>query len=93
LRVRFQRTFRAVKLAEQGLPHGYDVDDLISFDSASIPKATLAKILQEISQPTYSHSAGKILVDKAPDGTRSPNHADAVNILFAPRDVSYWDMI
>ena len=39
----------------------------------------------ELSQPTYSqNSNGKILVDKKPDGARSPNKADSVMIAFAP---------
>lgn len=38
----------------------------------------------ELSQPTYSiNSAGKILIDKAPDGAKSPNLADAVMIRFS----------
>jgi phage terminase large subunit len=35
---------------------------------------------------------GKILIDKAPDGTRSPNLADAVMIAFQPssRGLEVW---
>ena len=37
------------------------------------------------TQPTYSiNTVGKIVIDKAPDSTRSPNRADAVNIAFNP---------
>ena len=39
----------------------------------------------ELSQPTYSqNSNGKIVVDKMPDGCRSPNLADSVMIVYAP---------
>jgi hypothetical protein len=44
----------------------------------------------ELSQPTFSiNTAGKVLIDKAPDGTRSPNHADAVVIRYAPRKLGW----
>jgi hypothetical protein len=43
----------------------------------------------ELSQPTWSKNAvGKILVDKQPEGTKSPNLADAVMINYAPMDSS-----
>lgn len=78
LRLRFLRTYRAVV---QGHPVS-DPDALISL-SSRIPD--LAKLTMELSQPTYSENgAGKILIDKAPEGARSPNYADAVNIAFAP---------
>lgn len=78
LRLRFQRTYRAVV---EGAP--YIADDLISIPSELPNRQALCN---ELSQPTYSISAiGKIVVDKAPDGTRSPNLADAVMIRFAPR--------
>lgn len=84
LRVRFQRTFRAV---EAGTLGDYDPDDLISLDG-SMPE--LAKLILECSQPTFSiNTAGKVVIDKAPDGTRSPNHYDAVLIAFAPRKMGW----
>jgi phage terminase large subunit len=43
-------------------------------------------LVNELSQPTWSQKPdGKLLVDKAPDGARSPNRADAVMIAFAPK--------
>jgi len=93
LRVRFQRTFRAVQLVAAGKTHDYRPDDLISLDSASLG-TSLSKVTQELSQPTYSkNTAGKVIVDKAPDNTRSPNHGDAIMILFAPRKTSWLDAI
>lgn len=88
LRMRFQNTFRAVNGLE------YDPDDLISLDPA-MPE--LSKLIAELVQPTYRiNTAGKILIDKAPDGSRSPNRADAVMIAYAPekpRAVSIFDIL
>lgn len=87
LRVRFQRTYRAVQAVAAGLPNPYDPDDLIALDGSM---AELAKVTMELSQPTYSlNTAGKVTIDKAPEGTRSPNHGDAIMILFAPRKGSF----
>ena len=77
LRRRFQHTYRAV--VEQ-LP--FAPDDIISI-SSNIPDYN--KLIVELSQPTYSqNNTGKIVVDKMPDGSRSPNRADSVMIAFAP---------
>lgn len=89
LRVRFQRTFRAVqaRLEFQKSPGGewelpYAVDDLIVLRRFT----ELPKLLLELSQPTFTLStAGKIVVDKTPAGARSPNLADSLMIRFAPR--------
>ncbi len=79
LRLRFLRTYRAV---QAGSAEGFDPDELISI-SSTIPG--LPKLTAELSQPTYSENgAGKLLIDKAPDGAKSPNLADAVMICFAP---------
>lgn len=79
LRVRFQRTYRAVT---EG--HTYDPDSLISL-SSRIPDLTL--LIAELSQPTYTQNgAGKILINKQPDGSRSPNRGDACMIVFAPAE-------
>lgn len=50
----------------------------------------------ELSQPTYHQNvAGKIVVDKAPDGAMSPNLADAVMMRFAPmkRALRLWEQL
>lgn len=79
LRVRFQMTHRAV--VDGIKPASWD--DLISLSGAM---EGLTKLVTELSQPTYSiNTAGKILVDKAPDGSRSPNHADSVMMRYAPK--------
>ena len=55
--------------------------------SSKIPE--LARLCAELSQATASETAnGKRRVDKAPDGAASPNLADAVVIVFAPRHVA-----
>ncbi len=75
LRNRFKKTYRAV----QGQP--YNKDDIISISSSILE---YRKLIVELSQPTYSQdNVGKIIVDKAPDGSKSPNLADAVMIAFA----------
>lgn len=84
LRARFQRGFRALQMLEAGEDwrEAYDPDDLISLDP-NMPDIGMAT--QELSQAVYKQSgAGKMLVDKAPEGMRSPNRADAIVIRFAP---------
>lgn len=84
LRKRFQTTFRAVTAATVELAQEYDPDEIISL-SPTLP--LLGKLCAELSQPTYSlNMVGKIVIDKAPDGTRSPNLADALMILFGRAD-------
>ena len=77
LRKRFQMTYRAVVEKRE-----FNPDEIIAINS-KIPELT--KLLGELSQPTYSQNdVGKMIIDKMPDGTRSPNLADAVMIAFAP---------
>ncbi len=76
LRFRFQQTWRALNAMS------YDPDDLISIDSR-IPE--LSQLTMELSQPVRKeNNAGKLMVDKLPDGALSPNLADAVMMLYAP---------
>jgi phage terminase large subunit len=77
LRRRFQMTYRAVVDKLEVHP-----EDIISI-SSKIPD--YKKLMVELSQPTYGqNNNGKILVNKKPDGSRSPNLGDAVCIAFAP---------
>ncbi len=79
LRTRFQKTYRAITDA---LP--FDADEIISL-SSSLP--SLTRLMTELSQPTYTiNTVGKILIDKTPEGTRSPNLADALMMCFAPQE-------
>jgi hypothetical protein len=85
LRMRFQKTFRAVV---EGME--FDPDEIISIDS-TLPK--LAKLSMELTQPTYTiNGAGKVVIDKAPEGSRSPNLADSAMISYQPngRAIEVW---
>lgn len=85
LRMRFQATYRAVI---EGM--AFDPDELISI---SPDLAELSLLTMELSQPTYTINAvGKVVIDKAPDGTKSPNLADAVMICYQPaaRAIDIW---
>jgi phage terminase large subunit len=76
LRLRFQNTYRAVV---KQMP--CDPDKLIALDGGL---AELAQLTMELSQPTYSiNTAGKVVIDKKPEGTKSPNLADMVVIAFS----------
>ena len=76
LRDRFLETFKA----SRGEP--YDADAIISLHP-SIEE--MRELKSELSQVTYQYNAaGKVLVNKAPDGHSSPNRADSVMIAFAP---------
>lgn len=82
LRLRFQETHRAVEAAKNGKVYDYDPDSLISL-SSDLPN--LAKLKIELSQPTYTlNGAGKIMINKQPNGLKSPNLADSVMIAFSP---------
>jgi len=75
----FQNTFRAIN--DPGFE--YDPDEIISI-STTLGTTIRAKLVRELSQVTYSiNTAGKILVDKSPDGTLSPNLGDSVMMRFA----------
>lgn len=77
LRRRFERTHKAVTLGEH-----YDPADLISLPS-DLPK--LQSLRKELSQATRGKTGAlKMLVNKTPEGTRSPNMADAVVMAFFP---------
>lgn len=76
LRRRFRNTYRLIK---EGISCSHD--DIISIPS-NLPYFT--KLVAELSQPTYAQdNLGKMVINKKPDGTKSPNLADAVMILFA----------
>ena len=81
LRIRFQNTYRAITT-------GSSLDDVDAISISSEAKEYV-KLLSELSQPTYSiNGAGKIVVDKAPEGTKSPNLADSVMEAFAPEEIA-----
>lgn len=76
LRRRFENAHKAATGRE------YDPEMLISLPE-DLPY--LAQLQDELSQPQQKTSGtGKIIVDKAPDGAKSPNLADAVCMCFWP---------
>lgn len=90
LRLRFQETYRALNGRE------YDPDMLISLSSEELDEKELALLVTELSQPTYKkNGVGKILVDKQPDGTASPNRADSIMICYNPQvsSLNVWNKL
>jgi hypothetical protein len=86
LMLRFQRTYRAI---EEGLD--FDPDTMISL-SSDIPQ--LQKLKKELCQVTTKTSTGslKIVIDKTPEGTKSPNLADAVMMCYWPLNEFSYDL-
>jgi len=77
LRLRVFNTYQAIT---QGVKH--DPDELFSIDS-KLP--LLQKVKKELCQATSTTGAKlKLLVDKAPEGTRSPNIADSIVMAYFP---------
>lgn len=82
LRRRFEVTYRA--LTEDNFT--YDPSKVISLAGNM---RNLQKLKQELSQPTFTYSRSfKLMVDKRPDGTKSPNLADSVVMNFWPTPVT-----
>jgi len=81
LRRRFQNAYAA----SQGKP--YDPDEIISI-SENIPQRICAQLCDELSQPQQKLSGtGKVMVEKNPDGSRSPNLSDSVCMAMTPLGV------
>lgn len=80
LRRRAYATWRAVV-------HGDAIDpDYVLSISSALPN--LSKLLMELPQATYKkNEAGKLVINKTPDGTKSPNLADAVVMLMGGDNV------
>ena len=77
LRTRFYKTWRAITLGDV-----YEPDELISLDG-NMPN--LLKLMKELAQPTKGESADlRMIVNKTPTGTNSPNLADAVVQAYFP---------
>lgn len=75
---RFERTWRAVTLG-----HKYEAATLISLPS---DLKNLGMLRKQLSQATMILSAalGKMVVDKTPEGSKSPNLADAAVMAYWP---------
>jgi phage terminase large subunit len=81
LKRRFEETARAL----DGKP--YDPDQIISISSAT-PFKLRQKLMVELSQPIWKRmETGKLKRDKTPEGASSPNLADCVSMLYAPRNL------
>lgn len=79
MRTRFYKTWRARKFGDE-----YPADELISIDS-SIPSGVLHQLKKEFAQPARAKTSTlKMMVDKKPNGTRSPNLADAAVQCYFP---------
>lgn len=77
MRTRVYKTWRAITTGEV-----YRPDELISFDSQN---PLLLKLLKELAQPAIKPGNDlKMIIDKKPEGTRSPNLADAAIMAFFP---------
>ena len=77
LRIRFEKTY---KIVHYGIK--YPIDELININS-DLPY--LQELKRELSQPTIApNGSGKLVMDKKPDGAKSPNLFDAVNIAYCP---------
>lgn len=77
IRSRFYKTWRAVTYGDV-----YEPDELISLDGNN---PLLHQLCKELAQPVSKPSADlKTMVDKKPDGTKSPNLADATIQAFFP---------
>lgn len=77
LRTRFQKTWRWVEKGIVCAP-----DDIISI-SSKMPN--YMKLVAELSQVTYqANGAGKIVIQKKPNGMKSPNLGDGAMMRFAP---------
>ncbi len=76
LRERFLKTYRAVVEKQPFKP-----DEIISISSQG---QMYIKLVNELSQPTFSDTkTGKIVIDKKPEGSHSPNLADALVMAFS----------
>ncbi|MBV9982274.1 hypothetical protein [Bradyrhizobium sp.] len=85
LRTRFEKTWRAIQKlnnVESERNFTWTPDELISIDSR-IP--LLRKVEKELSQPTISKGPSmKLVVDKTPEGTKSPNVGDSIMMVYWP---------
>lgn len=80
---KFRNTWRLFNDPEYA-KGGWTPEDLISLDSKSIGPI-LHKLIKELSQPTWTKSTKlKMLVDKKPDGAKSPNLGDSFVMAYFP---------
>ena len=86
LRELFKNTHEAV--TEQKDDIGKEIISI----SSGIKSLTL--LCNELSQPTYKKDIrGRLIIDKTPDGHKSPNCGDAVMMAFAPRPLKHMNFL
>lgn len=85
-RIRFYKTWRMIEALEgRADPIHYPVDDLVSLDS-NMP--LIDQLIEELAQAVKKDTSNlKMIVDKAPDGAKSPNLADAFVMCYFPLDL------
>lgn len=83
LYMRFYKTWTCVEAIKNNQPvPAYDADELISIDGTI---ALLQQLMKELAQAVRKPSSRmKMMIDKQPDGTKSPNLADAVVMAYFP---------
>lgn len=88
LYTRFYKTWKCIQALENGDPMpDYQADELISLDGTI---KLLHQLVEELAQPTRGTSKGlRMIVDKQPDGTKSPNLADAIVMAYYPLPDDY----
>jgi hypothetical protein len=85
-RFKAERTHRAITDKR----YKWKAEDLISFDSSTLNAGLLQKLRKQLSQPTLATSSQlKILLEKKPEGSRSPNLADACIMAYWPAKSSH----
>lgn len=86
LRTRFEKTHRRITEGIQ-----YPNDELISISSKL---KHLHQLIKELAQVTKKQSSGnmKLVVEKTPEGTRSPNLADATMMAYWPIPVDTYTL-
>jgi hypothetical protein len=90
MRWRVERTHRAVNDSR----YKPREDELLSFDSSTIAPHMMHKLLKELSQPTMITSAAmKVMVDKQPEGMKSPNLAESVVMCYWPKKTTHFPKV
>lgn len=92
LYIRFYKTYKCIEAIKnkQTIPN-YKNDELISIDG-SMP--LLHQLTEELAQPVRKSSARlKMMIDKQPDGTKSPNLGDATVMCYWPIPDDYATVI
>lgn len=81
-RTRFYKTWACIEAINNGQPvPDYAPEELISLDGSM---KLLDQLCKELAQPTRKKGSLRLVVDKAPEGTKSPNLADAAIMAMFP---------